>query len=150
MAPERRAHVRAKFEAAKALEAGIVARRLPCEALIDGMGVRVDELTVFIPDVIVRCGATPPADATEVSDPMILVEVVSPSSHPIDSGVKLVGYFKLPSLRHYLVIDTAARAVTHHGRDAAGAISTRIVRDGMLALDPPGLEIEVTSVFATI
>ena len=30
---------------------------LPCEAIVDGMAVRVDEDTLYQPDVILRCGA---------------------------------------------------------------------------------------------
>ena len=68
-------------------------------------------------------------------------QVVSPSSRGIDSGVKLAGYFRLPSVRHYLVLDSAARTITHHRRDAAGEIATRILQGGALELDPPGITI---------
>ena len=147
MAPERASHARVKGRAYRALEDAIVAAGLGCEAFPDGMAVRIDDATVYEPDALVRCG--PPAfdDAVEISDPVILVEVVSPSSRGIDSGAKLAGYFRLPSLGHYLVIDSAARAVTHHRRGADGAIATRILRDGALDLDPPGLAIPVADLW---
>ena len=84
----------------------------------------------------------------EISDPVVVVEVVSPSSRAIDSGAKLTDYFRLPSVRHYLVVNIDARAVTHHRRGEAGDIATRILRDGTLALDPPGLTVEVAAHFA--
>jgi Uma2 family endonuclease len=150
MAPERRPHVRAKYNTAKALEAAIAARSLPCEMLIDGMGVRVDEMTMFVPDVIVHCGPPPPNDAMEVRDPVILVEVLSPTSQAIDSRVKLARYFQVPSLRHYLVIDPETRAVTYHSRDDAGGIAARTLHEGGLRLDPPGIDIEVGSFFVSL
>ncbi len=141
MAPERVAHGRAKFHIARRLAEAIEAAHLDCEVLGDGMTVQVDADTIYEPDALVRCG--PPLDdnATRVFDPLILVEVVSPSSRARDSGGKLEDYFRMPSVRHYLIIKTENRAVIHHARDAAGVITTRIIRDGSILLDPPGIEL---------
>ena len=149
MAPERVGHARAKADAMIALRAAIKARSLACEALPDGVSVRIDERTVYEPDVLVRCGPRAPGDAIEVLDPVIVVEVVSPSSRGIDSGVKLTGYFKLPSVRHYLVLNTDSRVVVHHHRNEEGGINVRVLHDGPLALDPPGLMIEIGDVFSS-
>jgi len=150
MAPERIAHALTKLDAAVALKAAVSAAGLGCETFIDGVGVRIDDRTMYIPDVIVRCGPKAPRDSREVDDPVILVEVVSPSTQSIDSVAKLSRYFQLPSLRHYLIIDPEARAVVHHGRAGSGEIESRLVQGGTLALDPPGLEIEVGALFASI
>ena len=85
-----------------------------------------------------------------ITDPVILVEVVSPSSAALDSGMKLVDCFRLPSLRHYLVVNIEPRAVTHHRLDEGGGIATRILRSGSLQLDPPGITVEVADFFATL
>lgn len=150
MAPERVNHTRAKFEAAIALRAAILARGLACEALPDGASVRIGERTVYEPDVLVRCGPRAPGDAIEVTDPVIVVEVVSPSSRGVDAGAKLAGYFKLPSVRHYLLVDAENRVVIHHRREDDGTIGVRILRDGMLWLAPPGLEIAVDDIFSAL
>jgi Uma2 family endonuclease len=150
MAPERVNHTRAKFDAAIALRAAIKARGPACEALPDGTSVRIDQRTVYEPDVLVRCGPRAPGDAIEVTDPMIVVEVVSPSSRGVDTGAKLAGYFKLPSVRHYLVVNTESRVVIHHRRDEEGAIGVRVLHDGLLTLDPPGLEIEIRDIFSSL
>ena len=88
--------------------------------------------------------------ALEVSDPVIVVEVVSPSSRGIDTGAKLAAYFSLPSVRHYLILDTDKRVVIHHHRDGKGEIGVRILADGQLSLDPPGLTIDVRDLFHDI
>ena len=150
MAPERAGHARAKGQAWLALRAGIAARGLRCEAFPDGMAVRIDQRTVYEPDALVRCGPLLPGGAIEVPDPIILVEVVSPSSRGIDRGVKLAGYFSLASLRHYLIIDTEKRVVIHHRRGDEGRIEVQVRHDGALALDPPGLAIEVAEIFAGV
>jgi Uma2 family endonuclease len=141
MAPERAAHARAKGRIYEALAQAIRATGLPCEAFPDGMSVRVDADTVYEPDALVRCGPTLDDDAVELADPLIVVEVVSPSSSRQDSGSKLDGYFRMLSVRHYLIVTIRNRAVIHHQRDHAGAITTRIIRDGAIRLDPPGIEL---------
>ena len=103
------------------------------------MAVRVDAASIFEPDLLVRCGSTLPDDLVVVTDPMIVVEIVSLSSHKRDSGTKLEGYFRLPTVRHYLIVKTDNQAIIHHHRDSSGVITTRIIRDGIVALDPPGL-----------
>jgi Uma2 family endonuclease len=71
-----------------------------------------------------------PDDAVKLTDPVIVVEVVSPSSKARDSGPKLADYFCIDSLRHYLIVGTEDRTAIHHARDADGQILTRIVHDG--------------------
>jgi Uma2 family endonuclease len=144
MAPERAAHGRMKRRIYEALAQAIRAGGLACEAFPDGMIVQVDADTLYEPDALVRCG--PPIDdnATKIFDPVIVVEVVSPSSQKRDSGGKLEDYFRPPSVRHSLIVKTENRAVIHHERDSHGAIATRIIRDGPIRLDPPGIELTIS------
>lgn len=139
MAPERVGHTRVKFRIARRLAEAIEAADLPCETLPDGASVEVDPDTIYEPDVLVRCGPPLPDDAVRLRDPIILVEVRSPSTAARDAGAKLEDYFRLPSVRHYLIVKTENRTIIHHQREAAGAITTCIVRDGNLTLDPPGI-----------
>jgi Uma2 family endonuclease len=139
MAPERVGHGRAKFRFARRLAEAIESALLPCEVFVDGVSVRVDADTIYEPDVLVRCGQRLDDTITTITDPLIVIEVVSPSSHKRDSGSKLEDYFRIPSVRHYLIVKTENQAIIHHQRDEAGAISTHIIRDGTLRLDPPGL-----------
>jgi Uma2 family endonuclease len=146
LAPERAVHARTKLQIAARLSAATGSAGLGCEVFPDGMAVRIAADTVYEPDALVRCGAPLDNDAIEVTDPIIIVEVVSPSPHERDTGSKLADYFRLPSLRHYLIVNTKTTVIVHHARDAAGTIATRIVRDGPIRLDPPG--IELTDAFA--
>ena len=54
----------------------------------------------------------------------------------------------LPSVEHDLILDLGRRATIWHRRGQASAIETRILRDGRIRLDPPGLEAEVGGLFA--
>ena len=73
----------------------------------------------------------------EVNDPVIVVEVISPSSRGVDPARSSPAYFSLPSVRHYLIVDTDKRVVIHHHRDGkrSGSASA-IVREDQLSLDP--------------
>jgi Uma2 family endonuclease len=83
----------------------------------------------------------------EIPNPVLLVEVLSPSTAADDHGLKLDGYFSVRSIEHYLIIDADRRIMIHHKRGRDGAIETRILRDGAVRLDPPGFEAEVATFF---
>jgi len=147
MAPERAVHAEAKYAAAKALEAAVAKAGLTCWVLPDGMTVRVDVDTAYEPDALVYCGEQLSEDAVEVPQPIIVVEVLSPSTRDVDAAAKLAGYFNLPSICHYLIIDPDKRLVIHHGRGGGEEIITRIVRDQTVSLDPPGLQVDLRGLF---
>jgi Uma2 family endonuclease len=148
MAPERAAHNLVKAEVWRALRDAVRDAGLPCQVFTDGMAVRVDEATVYEPDASVRCGAPLEDDAVEFSDPVVVVEVLSPSTRARDAGAKLADYFRLPSVRHYLILRTDTRTAIHHARDEDDAIATAILTEGTLRLDPPGIAITLEAVFA--
>jgi Uma2 family endonuclease len=91
--------------------------------------------------VLVQCGAEPDPDALIIESPLIVVEVVSPSSERDDTETKLVEYFSIASIRHYLVVLSEKRVVVHHQRNDGGDITTRIVHDGDIVLNPPGMTV---------
>ena len=145
MAPETAAHARTKFRLARLIAEAIEAAHLPWEVFTDGMAVQIDADTVYEPDALVRCGPPISDAAVTINDPVIVVEVLSPSTRARDAGAKLADYFRLPSVRHYLIVKTDTRAVIHHRRDDAGRIETRIIDNGRVNLDPPG--VALTGIF---
>ena len=96
MSPERARHAETKAAVYTALSQAIRSAGSPCRVLPDGMTVRVSEQTAYEPDALVYCGARLAADAVEVPNPIIVVEVLSPSTGPHDTGAKLAGYFQVP------------------------------------------------------
>lgn len=141
MAAEQLKHVKAKGALFMALTNAISRAGLACHALTDGVMIRIDDHTAYEPDALVYCGDELPGEVMVVPAPFIVAEVLSPTSRHHDTSAKLVGYFKLESVAHYLIIDPDARTVTHHTRDAAPVtLST-----GTLHLDPPGIRLEVTN-----
>lgn len=148
MGAERAEHARAKNAALREIEQGIAAAGLPCEAFPDGMAVKVDDANVFEPDVTVRCGAPLPGDAVLIDDPLIVIEVASPSTQRIDVLVKLSRYFRNPSIQHSLIVVPAGRVVVHHRR-VGDRIEAASFEAGMIRLEPPGLVLDVARLFPT-
>jgi Uma2 family endonuclease len=147
MAPERSRHATVKFKVQRALDDAIRNSGLPCHMLPDGMTVRVSKTSAHEPDALVYCGPELPGDEVEVPNPVIVVEVSSPSTRKIDATLKLAGYFSLPSVHHYLIIDPAQPLVVHHQRQAGGTILTRIISGGDITLDPPGLTVKIADFY---
>jgi Uma2 family endonuclease len=76
------------------------------------------------------------------------VEVLSPSTHDKDFTVKLAGYAALPSVAHYLLVDTQRPLVVHHHRSPGEQEFRTIARSGTLRLDPPGLDLDLDAIYA--
>ncbi|HXA22737.1 MAG TPA: Uma2 family endonuclease [Acetobacteraceae bacterium] len=146
MAPERIQHVRVKARVWAALDRAIASAGVDCEALSDGVTIEVDDDTDYEPDAIVNCGPPASPDAIAASNPVIVVEVLSPATQSIDTSDKLAGYFRLGSVQHYLVVSTRRREVVHHRRDG-DAIASRIVNVGMIELAPPGIAIDIAEFY---
>ncbi|MGJ0505824.1 MAG: Uma2 family endonuclease [Methylocystis sp.] len=148
-AAERAAHAKLKLAVAIALTKAVRAGGLPCHVLPDGMAVRVDARTVFEPDALVYCGPELPPDALLVDHPVVVVEVISPSTGRYDNTHKFIGYFALPSIRHYLAVDPDERVVVHHERREDGVIVSLILKDGSVTFDPPGLTLALSEIYAS-
>ncbi len=143
MAPERVSHVRVKSAVWLALRDAIRAAGLPCEAIGDGVAIEVGD-SDYEPDALVNCGERMVDDAIAAPNPVVVVEVLSPSTRGSDPGAKLAGYFLVPSVLHYLIVDAVKRVVIRHRRaEDEGAIDTMVLGSGTIRLDPPGFEVSV-------
>ncbi len=146
MGRDRVRHNRAKLRSVNTLAAAIRKAGVQCEAFIDGVPVSPHNLTVRIPDVVVHCGDIDD-DAALSDNPVILVEVISPSSAERDEHIKIAEYFQIPSVAHYLVVHDEKKIIVHHRRGDGDIIETKLVSEGVLSLDPPGLHAPVAEFF---
>jgi Uma2 family endonuclease len=145
MAPELVRHNLVKLAVARALGDAVRAARLPCTVFTDGVGIVINDHTVREPDASVQCGVAVDLDEMIIKAPVIVVEVASPSSERHDTHSKLIEYFSVPSIRHYLIVLPEKRVVVHHRRSESGEITTRLAHDGDLALAPPGMTVPVAA-----
>ncbi|MGO8955652.1 MAG: Uma2 family endonuclease [Rhodomicrobium sp.] len=151
MAPERVEHSYVKFQVAKAFEAAIAKAGLPCRAFVDGVSVKIDDATVFEPDALVNCGAPIPRHSLIAPNPVIVVEVISPTSTRRDLAVKFTNYFRHPGVQHYLVVVLENRTVIQHSRAEGDTLKTRIAGIGQrVTFDPPGIAVAVSDLFGDL
>ncbi len=76
-----------------------------CEAFPSDVRVRVPDGAYFYPDASVACDPTFDDNNTTLNNPVLLVEVLSPSSIGHDKGRKLTAYLQIPSLRAYWIFE---------------------------------------------
>ncbi len=118
-----------------------------CHVLVSGAIIEVASSSL-IPDIVVTCA---PLDFStpSVDEPLIIVEILSPSNQNDDMGRKLSLYLEIPSLRHYLVIHQDRRQVVHHQRrdDLGGVFLTNIAPADPLRLEPPGIELALAAIY---
>ena len=144
-AAERVAHARVKVAVWLALARAIKSAGVACEALPDGVTVEAGD-SDFEPDAVVNCGEAIDGGAIAAPNPVIVVEVSSPSTGGFDATSKLAGYLAVPSIRHYLMVHPTRRIVVHHRR-VGGGFETTIVGSGAIVLDPPGITIMVEELY---
>jgi Uma2 family endonuclease len=70
------------------------------------------------PDLLVRCG--PLTGKTYATDPLVVVEVLSPSTFDLDRGDKLAFYKSLSTMRHIVFVYQDQMRVEHYRRNDAG------------------------------
>lgn len=148
MAPERARHNLAKLAVARTLQDAVRRAGLNCTVFTDGMTVRIDATTAREPDASLQGGVNLDFDSLILEAPLLVVEVVSPTSEHDDTGAKVAEYFSVATIAHYLIIDPVRPAVIHHQRQSAGDIRTTIHASGTIHIDPPGLDLPVGELLA--
>jgi Uma2 family endonuclease len=149
MASETLFHIRVKAYVWIALMDAIDDSGLELHALTDGATVRIDARNANEPDCLVYAGPERPGEDIEVPDPVIIAEVVSPTSGMRDKVRKRADYFSLPSVAHYLIVDPVERTVQHIQRTDTGDDPGCLLTVGeTMVLSPLGLTVEVRRFFA--
>lgn len=106
----------------------LVRQQLPpgCRTFTSDLRVRIvaTGLSTY-PDTAVVCGKTEraPDDPLAVTNPLLLVEVTSPSTEDYDRGEKLRHYKSLPSLREVLIVSHDTPQLTLHRREESDWIT---------------------------
>lgn len=81
----------------------------------------------------------PTGSSLESPDPVIVVEVPSPTSGARDKVRKRADHFSLPSVAHHLVVDPQTRLVLHFDRASDGGEGRLLHEGDTVELAPTGL-----------
>jgi len=93
----------------------------PCEPFVTDLRLLVKRKRLYTyPDVMVICGPLQfaPRRTDTVTNPVVIFEVLSPSTESYDRGKKFEFYRTIETLREYILIDQARAYVEHYRRRA--------------------------------
>jgi Uma2 family endonuclease len=93
---------------------------LPCRIYLSGLILELEHHEgYFYPDVMVEC---PPGEEDYALNPVLIVEVLSPSTQMYDLLTKKEVYLTIRSLRHLLFVDPKKVFIEHYFRTGETAV----------------------------
>ncbi len=122
----------------------------PCRVFTSDLRVRVLETGLAThPDVSVICGQLQrdPEDANTATNPVLLVEVLSPSTQRHDRKEKAAHYRRIRSLECYILIAQDEQRLEVFSRNADGSWTLRDARSGAVDLPSIGCTLAVADVY---
>ena len=147
MAPPAEAHSILAVRLVTRIEAGLSNRR-PCRAQIEAGVIRPNRAdTYFVSDIAATCAPIEPGRQA-ISDPFLIIEILSPSTERHDRRVKLPIYRQIETVQEILLVASDDRYAELHRRVDAQWL-TEIIRgsEGTLRLASVGIEIAVSELY---
>jgi Uma2 family endonuclease len=137
------AHVRIAGNIAFALRQRL--RGTGCEAFGSDMKV-IANGTVRYPDISVTCRPIDDRD-DRITEPIVVIEVLSPTTERIDRGRKKFDYFATPSIRQYAIVEQDERRVDLYTRTATGWTNDIVTGDAALDLSSIGTVLSLAALY---
>ena len=150
MAPRAEAHRILAMQLATRIDAALASRR-PCNAQMEAGVVRPDRAdSYFEVDIGVTCAANEPGRQA-LKEPILLIEILSPTTERHDRRVKLPAYRQIDSVQEIVLIAADDHYAEVHRREGARWIID-LVRgaEAMLSLTTIGIEVSLGTLFEAI
>jgi Uma2 family endonuclease len=127
----------------------------PCQSLSRDQRVLVDRTGLFTyPDLIIVCGPVETAeeDADTITNPRVIVEVLSPSTERYDRGAKFRNYQQLPSLTEYILVAQDEAVCERFVRQADGswALVSFVGPEAVLAFASVPVQVPLADLYAGV
>ena len=122
--------------------------RPPCRGIMEA-GVRIPDRddAYYQADLAVSCSPIA-SDASHVPDPVVIIEVLSPSTNAHDRATKLSDYRTIPSVQEIaLVSSTAIRAELWHRTAEGWGVTDLVGSDAALRLRSVDVEVPLAAVY---
>jgi Uma2 family endonuclease len=122
----------------------------PCRPMTADIGTRTAS-NLRRPDLTVECGSYDPVHR-ESSAPVLVLEVLSPSTEGIDRLIKLEEYKAMPTLRHILLAEPGKAHVLLYSRHDDGPWSSmsHIGPDSSLDLPAIGCSLSLAELYEDV
>ena len=107
-------------------EAGLALKGRPCRVLNSDMRTKTATGAYTYPDVLIVCGKPQFEDDRDdvLLNPLVIVEVLSPSTESYDRGTKFTHYRSIPTLMSYVLVAQDQVYMECYSRDPRGWILT--------------------------
>jgi Uma2 family endonuclease len=104
---------------------------------------------VRYPDAAVTCS---PVDGQSdiLPDPVVVFEVLSPSTASVDRVTKNAEYAATPSIQRYVMLEQARIGATVFVRSGANWVGTVLLDDAILAMPEIGVELPLRDLYAGV
>ena len=126
----------------------------PCEIYVADMRVKAATARSYrYPDITVVCGQPEFEDPRfdTLTNPSVLIEVLSPTTEASDRGRKFAEYQRIPSLREYLLVAQDQPRIDHYVRQDAGwLLKVAEGLDATLRLEAVGCVLELREVYQRV
>lgn len=132
------------------LRALIKSKGRPCRVLSSDQRVNVTDTGLYTyPDVTVLCGPahTPPKSPSSLTNPLLVVEVLSDDTEAYDRGAKFAHYQRLPSLESYLLVSQKTRRIEHYQRLPTGQWLLTVAEEGAITIPCLEGDLQVDDVY---
>lgn len=129
-------------------------RNRPCEIYQNDMRVKVSENFYTYPDIVIVCGE-PQIErkhGENLLNPIVLIEVLSPSTEKFDRGEKARFYRLMPSLKEYVLVSQDKSYIEHFVRQENGGwLLTEVAEmTEVLPLPTISCELNLSDIYARI
>jgi len=127
----------------------------PCRIYTSDLRLCVDETGLYTyPDVVIVCGEPRIAesDPQSITNPVVIFEVLSPSSEAFDRGGKFAHYRSLATLKEYMIVAQDAVRVEKYARqpDDSWLFTEAAERGKSIWLDSVGCELPVEEIYSNV
>jgi Uma2 family endonuclease len=120
-----------------------------CITLPEGIKVRADA-DIFYPDIVVACSRQQP-DPREISNPVLLAEILSPSTESYDRDGKWTSYQQIPSLQTYVLVAQDKHQVDVYRRAHGGWLFSRHTDlEAVIELADPPCRLTLAELYADL
>lgn len=114
------------------------------------MRVRIPTDLYTYPDVSIVCGSPRfEGDQEDILlNPLVLFEVLSPSTEAYDRGRTFIHYQTVPSLKEYVLVAQDRPRIDHFARQGDGRWLLTVVESGELVLPALGISLPLNEIYA--
>ena len=126
----------------------------PCRLAGASLRVRVNATKYVYPDVLVYCGKPELTDehSDTITNPKVIVEILSPSTEDYDYGKKFILYRSLPSFEEYVLVaqDQPRVEVSRRTPENRWVLTTYQGLDITVQVESLGISIPMAEIYTDI